>query len=261
MFAMGAAKPAEGPVSSVIWMRPVGGARGPQPSRNRDAIALTAIGIADREGLAAVSMRRVATEIGTTASALYRYFARKDDLLNVMVDGVLDGALRKTGNWRADLRALGHSMRALFKRHSWLTIALAGAPTLGPNRLRALEATLDVLAPTGLALADRLVLIDTLTSYVRGFVASEIASSATIRESDLTEGQWMAEQTAYVEAIQRSGTYPLVSSLFEELRQGDSARVQDAGFAAGLEMVLDGITQRMASRKLKRARRRGAVRR
>jgi len=244
-----AAEHAERSASSVIWMRPARGARGPQPSRDRDTIARTAIAIADREGLAAVSMRRVAAEIGTTASALYRYFDRKDDLLNLMVDGVLDGTPRKTGEWRADLRASGRAMRALFKRHSWLTIALAGQPTLGPNRLRALEATLDILDPTGLALADRLVLIDTLTSYVRGFVASEIASSATIRESDLTEAQWMAEQAAYVEAIQRSGTYPLVSSLFEELRQSDGRKMQDAGFAAGLDMVLDGITQRMANRK------------
>jgi AcrR family transcriptional regulator len=258
---MGATKMAERPVSSVIWMRPARGARGPEPSRDRDAIARTAIAIADREGLAAVSMRRVAVEIGTTASALYRYFARKDDLLNLMVDGVLDGGQRKTGDWRADLRAVGHATRALFKRHSWLTIALAGQPTLGPNRLLALEAALGMLAPTRLALADRLVLIDTLTSYVRGFVASEIASSATIRESNLSEGQWMEEQAAYVETIQRSGAYPLVSSLFEELRTSDGAKMQDAGFAAGLDMVLDGITKRTTNRKPERARGRGAVRR
>jgi AcrR family transcriptional regulator len=252
---------AERQVSSVIWMRPARGTRGPHPSRDRDAIARTAIAIADRDGLAAVSMRRVAAEIGTTASALYRYFARKDDLLNLMVDGVLEGAPAATADWRADLRAVGHAMRALFKRHSWLTVALAGQPTLGPNRLRALETTLELLAPTGLALADRLVLIDTLTSYVRGFVASEIASSATISESNLTEAQWSAEQAAYVEAIQRSGTYPLVSSLFEELRRHDGGKMQDAGFAAGLDMVLDGITEQLTHRRRARPRGRGPVRR
>src|SRR5262249_25566382 len=111
-------------MTSVIWMRPARGARGPQPSRDRDEIARIAIDIADGEGLAAVSMRRVAAEIGTTASALYRYFARKDDLLNLMVDGVLDGGPQpETGDWRADLRAGGHGMRALFKRHTWLTVA------------------------------------------------------------------------------------------------------------------------------------------
>ena len=247
---------ADKPVSSVIWMRPARGARGPEPSRDRDAIARIAIAIADREGLAAVSMRRVATQLGTSASGLYRYFARKDDLLNLMVDGVLDGAQPSSGDWRDDLRASAHGMRALFKRHGWLTSALAGQPTLGPNRLRALEAALGMLAPTRLSLPERLVLIDTLTSYVRGFVASEIASSETIRESSLTEARWKAEQAAYIDSIRRSGTYPLVGALFEALRDhaSDGAKAQDAGFAAGLDMVLAGITQRMAKGKKKRRR-------
>ncbi len=232
-------------VPSVIWMRPARGSRGPEPSRDRAAIARAAIAVADRDGLAAVSMRRVAAEIGTGASALYRYVARKDDLLNLMVDGVLAaGELVPSGDWRADLRQVGHALRAVFKAHPWLATALAGRPTLGPNRLKALEAMLALLAPSGLALGERLLLIDVLTSYVRGFVASELAGEEAIRQSGQSPAQWVADQAAYTEAIRQSGAYPLASALLDEAQQTGAAD-QDIGFAAGLEIVLDGIAVRM----------------
>ena len=237
----------EKPAPSVIWMRPARGSRGPEPSRDRDAIARTAIGIADREGLAAVSMRRIATEIGTGTSSLYRYFARKDDLLNLMVDGALAaGVFTSSGHWRRDLETMAHALRRLFKAHPWLATALAGRPTLGPNRLRALEAVLELLNGTGLTLGERLVLVDTLTSYVRGFVASEIADSVAIAESGLSTAQWQADQAAYTEAIGSSGLYPLATQLFEDFRTSGGGG-QDKGFATGLEIVLDGIEQRLGS--------------
>jgi AcrR family transcriptional regulator len=236
---------AEKPVPSVIWMRPTRGSRGPEPSRDRDAIARTAIAIADHEGLAAVSMRRVAAEIGTGTSSLYRYFSRKDDLLNLMVDGALAGdVLTASGHWRRDLEAMGHGLRRLFKAHPWLATALAGRPTLGPNRLRALEGVLDLLKDTGLSLGERLVLVDTLGSYVRGFVASEIADTTAIAESGLSSSQWQADQAAYAEAIAKSGHYPLATQLFEEFRAAGTGG-QDKSFAAGLEIVLDGLARRL----------------
>ena len=234
--------------ASVIWMRPSRGSRGPEPSRDREAITRVAIGIADREGLAAVSMRRLAAEIGTGTSSLYRYFTRKDDLLNLMVDGALrPGLVGTTGDWAEDLRQMAHSTRALFKAHPWLATALAGRPTLGPNRLRALEGVLDLLSSTGLSLGERLVLVDTLTSYVRGFVASELADIAAIREAGLSAEQWHADQAAYTDAIARSGTYPLVTGLFAEFRamgvSGDES--QNRSFAAGLEIILAGMDARL----------------
>ena len=234
--------------ASVIWMRPTRGSRGPEPSRDRETITTVAIGIADREGLAAVSMRRLAAELGTGTSSLYRYFARKDDLLNLMGDGALGvGVMATTGNWLEDLRHMAHATRALFKAHPWLATTLAGRPTLGPNRLRSLEGVLSLLAATGLSLAERLVLVDTLTSYVRGFVASELADVAAIRESGLTAQQWHADQAAYTDAIARSGTYPLATALLEEFRRmgASGAQSQDLSFAAGLDIVLAGMADRL----------------
>src|SRR3569833_1584686 len=109
--------------ASVIWMRPTRGSRGPEPSRDREAITAVAIGIADREGLVVVSMWWLSAEIGTGTSSLYRYFARKDDLLNLMVDGALGvGVMATTGNWLEDLRYMAHATRALFLVYFWLVL-------------------------------------------------------------------------------------------------------------------------------------------
>jgi len=232
---------------SVIWMRPSRGARGPEPSHDREAIARIAIEIADREGLDAVSMRRIATAIGSGTSSLYRYFARKDDLLNLMVDGALGpGTFSASGDWRADFSAIGLATRQTFLAHRWMVTALAGRPTLGPNRLKRLEATLGLLEEHGLSARERLILIDTLISYVRGFVASEIADDIAIGTSGLSAAQWRADQAAYAASITGSSAYPRTSALFEESREGDGDAIQDQSFAAGLELILDGIAAKLA---------------
>ncbi|MES2059241.1 MAG: TetR/AcrR family transcriptional regulator [Pseudomonadota bacterium] len=242
---------AETVVPSVIWMRPTRGSRGPQPSRDREAITRTAITIADREGVAAVSMRRIAAEIGTGTSSLYRYFARKDDLLNLMVDGALAGGdSRSSGDWRADMRQVAEGLRARFKDHPWLCSALAGKPTLGPNRMRTLEQSLSLLEATKLSLTERLTIIDTVASYVRGYVASEVADIAARAQSGLAEEQWDSDQAEYAESLKRSGSYPLSAALFIELEKTESEHRQSEGFSAGLDIILDGIQVRLNLRRL-----------
>ena len=76
--------PAEG--SAPIWMRPERAAVGRPAQRSRAEITATALGIADREGLEAVSMRRVAAELGTGAASLYRYVETREELLDLMSD-------------------------------------------------------------------------------------------------------------------------------------------------------------------------------
>lgn len=232
---------------SVIWMRSARGARGPQPSHDRQGIARVAIEIADREGIDAVSMRRIATAIGSGTSSLYRYFARKDDLLNLMVDGALgSGDFSPSGDWRADLGTIAAATRETFLAHRWMVTALAGRPTLGPNRLKRLESTLGLLEEHGLSARERLVLIDTLISYVRGFVASEIADDIAIEASGLSAEQWRADQEAYIASIVSSGAYPRTIGLFEESRRLNGSTLQDQGFAAGLNLILDGIAAKLS---------------
>src|SRR5580700_127276 len=105
-----------------IWLRPERAASGRPARRSRSEIAAAAVVIADREGLDAVSMRRVAAELGTGAASLYRYVDTREDLLDLMSDAVgaeydLAGT---TGDWLADLVAVGAQTRAIMLRHPWL---------------------------------------------------------------------------------------------------------------------------------------------
>src|SRR5688500_9785072 len=70
----------------VIWLRPAHAAVGRPAERSRAEITAAATALADRDGLDAVSMRKVAAELGTGAASLYRYVANRDDLLDLMAD-------------------------------------------------------------------------------------------------------------------------------------------------------------------------------
>src|SRR5437016_6689746 len=115
-------------------MRPERPARGPQPSHSRDEIAAAAVAIADAEGIEAVSMRRVAAEIGAGTMSLYRYVPRKEDLVDLMIDQVSAEQLAPdpTGDVRADLVEAARRQRALIHRHPWLVQALRTTPSPGP---------------------------------------------------------------------------------------------------------------------------------
>ena len=133
----------------VIWMRPEHAATGRPAQRSRAEITAAAVTIADREGLEAVSMRRVATELGTGAASLYRYVENREDLLDLMIDAT--GAeyvfAAPTGDWLADLLDIGDQARAIMRRHPWLPSLLITRSVLRPNGLVLLEHVLQALAP------------------------------------------------------------------------------------------------------------------
>ena len=130
------------PAPSTVWARPR-----PEPRRRApgvDQYVAAALAVADAEGLAAVSMRRVAGDLGSGTATLYRYIANRDELVDLMVDAAQgeDPLPEPTRDWRADLAAVAHALRATLLRHPWLAGELAGRPSLGPNSLRRSESAL-----------------------------------------------------------------------------------------------------------------------
>lgn len=103
-----------------LWLRPAEPRRGRRPSFSRETITAAAVAVADAEGLDAVTMRRVAAEVGAGVMSLYSYAPDKETLLALMVDHV-SGELRITdppsGDWRADLKTVAHLQRAHMLRH------------------------------------------------------------------------------------------------------------------------------------------------
>ena len=118
-----------------------------QTWREPEEITTAAIAIADREGLDAVSMRRVAAGLGTGAASLYRYVETREDLLDLMTDAISAEyeLAPPSSNWLADLIAFGEQARAIFRRHRWLAALAMTRPVIGPNGIGLIEHFLTVL--------------------------------------------------------------------------------------------------------------------
>jgi AcrR family transcriptional regulator len=137
---------AQEPVPS-IWLRPERAQAGRPAQHTRAGITAVAVDIADREGLDAVSMRRVAAELGTGAASLYRYVRTREDLLDLMTDatGAEYEFAEPAGEWLAELVAVGEQSRAILRRHPWLPGLAITRPVIGPNGLRLVERFLSIL--------------------------------------------------------------------------------------------------------------------
>ncbi len=134
-------------LAASIWMRPERSAVGRPAQWSRAEITGIALRVADADGLEAVSMRRVAAELGTGAASLYRYVETREDLLDLMTDamGAEYELAPPTGDWLADLIACGEQARAIFRRHRWLAGLAITRPVIGPNGIGLLEHFLTVL--------------------------------------------------------------------------------------------------------------------
>jgi AcrR family transcriptional regulator len=171
-----------------IWMRPERAATGRPPQHSRDEITAAAIAIADREGLDAVSMRRVAAELGTGAASLYRYLDTREDLLDLMIDatGTEYLATAPTGDWLADLLDIGDQARAIMRRHPWLPPLLITRSVLGPNGLALLEQVLEALASHPASTAAKLEAFALLNAATALFVQNELAGGPARQQRNAT---------------------------------------------------------------------------
>jgi AcrR family transcriptional regulator len=227
----------------VIWDRPERAARGPAPSLSREQITTAAVALADAHGIEAVSMRALAVELGVGAASLYRYVARKDEVIELMVDAVMGDDLHFAirGDWRDDLRSFAHGVRGMVLRHPWMAVPSAGLRGFGPNTARCYEQVLGIVDGLGVEIDEMLMMVETLDAYVRGRVFEELSEQEAVRRSGLDQEQWMQTQIPYIERLIESGRYPLLTRVvFDAQAPHDPDRLAH-GFDLGLERVLDGL--------------------
>ncbi len=225
----------------VIWARPERTGRGPKPAYSRADIAAAAVRIADSDGLDAVSMRRVAAELGCGTMSLYNYVPRKEDLYELMFDAVsaeYDLPEHPSGDWRADLLGLAHQARALMHRHPWVPRLMSPVYGFSPNVLRYLEHCLICLDPLDASYGTKMELIAMLTGVVTTYVANELATAERTRSLPWSEEQENAMRAAYVGGQMATGAYPRLAAA---LAEGAGPIDMDAAFERMLGRVLDGF--------------------
>ena len=208
---------------------------GPAPTRTREEIAAAAIAIADAEGIAAMTMRRVAAEVSLATMSLYNYLPRKDDLYDLMLDaavGELDLDTQPSGDWRADLHAFARQLRQFMHRHPWFpTLAPRRAPhaTFGPNNLRYCEYLLRVLAPARMNPSIALEAVVTFTFAVATHVNGEL----TVANRDLD-----ARLADLREALS-TNQFPLFAAA---LAAADPTEDAESMFRRTMTRLFDGLT-------------------
>ncbi|MEU5139113.1 TetR/AcrR family transcriptional regulator [Streptomyces sp. NPDC021139] len=227
--------------------------RGPRPGLTLERIVEAAVEVADRDGLGAVSMRRIATELGTGTMSLYRYVPGKGELLDLMLDRVQrpseNPADLGDGGWRAALEGLGHATLALYRRHTWLLEVNQSRPILGPSALDGMERVLARIKPMGLSDPELVSVIVMVDGYVVGAARTQVYEQEAERSSGLTDAEfWQAQEPVLVKAMS-SGRYPVLASLSE-----DAFGTGFDHFEFGLQRILDGLEVLVAARRAADAR-------
>lgn len=225
-------------VPEVIWARPERAGRGPKPAFRRADVAAAAVRIADAEGLDAVSMRKVAAELGCGTMSLYNYVPRKEDLYELMLDAVSAGYEypEPSGDWRADLLRLAHQARGMMHRHTWVPRLMSPVYGFSPNALRYLEYALSCLDGVDARFGEKMELIAMVNGVVTTYTANEIATAERSRSLPWSEEQEQAARTGYLISQIMTGKYPRMAAGFAE----DSGPIDlDAVFDRALARVLD----------------------
>ncbi|MDX3309600.1 TetR/AcrR family transcriptional regulator [Streptomyces sp. NPDC054884] len=214
--------------------------RGPKPGLTLELIVETAVEVADRDGIAGVSMRRIATELGTGAMSLYRYVPGKAELLDLMLDRVHrpsdDPADLGDGTWRSALEAMARATLALYRRHPWLLDMNQTRPMLGPSALDGMEKMLGRIRPMGLTDPELVSAVIMVDGYVVGAARTQVYEEAAERVTGMTTADFYAAQAPFIEKVMATGRYPVLGSL-----AADTWSPAFDHFEFGLQRVLDGL--------------------
>ena len=217
-----------------LWHERSRPTRGPKPAFTLEQIADAAIALADAEGLAAVSMQRVAADLGYTKMSLYRYVPGKAELVAAMLErGIGEPPPPTDQAWRAALTDWAARLLAAYLRHPWALAATAGARPVGPNELGWLERALCVL-PKSLTGAERMDVVATVAGHVR-----MIAGQAGQRENELGAAIGLVLR-------EHADRFPAVAAAMADIAERGGG---DQAFAFGLARILDGIEALIGGRR------------
>jgi DNA-binding transcriptional regulator YhcF (GntR family) len=220
----------------------------PSPRRERDqdqeltadAVVRAAIHIADTEGLPVLSMRRVAAALDVATMTLYRFVPSKDQLVVMMADAVFAEwpPPEPPDGWRACLDLMARRHWDMYKSHPWLAQVISFTrPEPTPHALPNTEWTLRALDGLGLDNSTMLYMTVTLFGYVRGTAINLESEAEAVRDTGLTDDEWMQTQEARMAAIALSGEFPTLTRVVEK----DIDFNLEAFFEFGLQRMLDGL--------------------
>ncbi|MGM1063216.1 TetR/AcrR family transcriptional regulator [Saccharothrix sp. Mg75] len=223
--------------ADLLWGTRDKPARPTRPALTVDRIAAAAIGLADAEGMGAVSMQQVAARLDVTKMALYRHVANKAELVAVMVESAvgeppdLSGV---PGGWRARLVRWADLMREAWRRHPWLPAVTAGDRRSGPREVGWTESAVAALEGTGLSGGERMDAVFLLSGHIRNTQSSATAGTQP----------WTSDRHLRAVLREHGDRFPAL----HEAARSSGGSAHDNGWRFGLDRILDGLAVLIDSR-------------
>jgi AcrR family transcriptional regulator len=205
-----------------------------------------AIPIADKRGIEALTMRNLAEELGVEAMTLYYYVAKKDEIVNGILDLVV-GEIEvpsSGGDWKTALRRSAISAHEVLLRHPWACSLMMSPARIGPARLRYMESLLGRLREAGFSANMTHHAYHALDSHILGFTLWEVGYSAGARA--------LPDLGAAFRRQFPVDRYPYIAEHMGEHSKKSSRA--DGEFGFGLDLILDGLEKIRTTRPGSRAR-------
>jgi AcrR family transcriptional regulator len=245
----------EADTSDLIWLRPEPSER--RPRFSRDQITATAVRIADAEGFGAVTMKRIATELGAGTMSLYYYVRTKADVVALMQDAILADLLipndELPSQWREAVTVIARRTRDVLLAHPWSIVSLDDAQ-FGPNAMRHIEQSLAALDQLDLDPAAKLSLWGIVDDYVFGSALHTIETRTRTAQAQRNP-QLLADALTFGQQQLATGQFPRLAALYHQQVESGPAASHDrdsarrpttpdqlaAQFEHGLTALLDGL--------------------
>ncbi len=203
---------------------------------NKERVMRAAIDLTDRDGLGALTMRRLGAELGVEAMSLYKHVANKEEILDGIVELVV-GEIQvpsEGADWREAMRLRATSARQVLSRHSWAIGLLETRDLAGPTARAYLNAIIGNLRSAGFTVENAAHAFWVLDSYVYGHVIQETSLTMGIAREDPEPAGSSVAQTS-------TNEYPHLAELEDHARR--SGFTFDTEFEYGLDLVLNGLDQ------------------
>lgn len=233
--------PGTEPSSPLVWDRPP--PTGRRTPLTRETIVSAAIPLADAEGLAALTIRRLATELDARPMSIYSYarITSKEELFDLMVDQVCAEMLVTDlpADWQQALRAIAIRCRQALLRHPWWVELIGHNVLLGPNGTRHREQTLAAVSGLPLDPATKLAVIVAVETYVVGQATFSMDEQGSSQIPGRSASEWQEALGHYQTALIATGEFPHLASVGPP--QPSSRESRERVFLLGLDWLLGGI--------------------
>jgi AcrR family transcriptional regulator len=219
-----------------LWFSPPDGPDSRRRALTRERVVAEALTVISTDGAAALSMRALAARLGVVPGAVYRHVRNKEQLLDLVVDGVLAEAGTRadpTLSWAGQVKTLAHRLRTVLEDHPGIAALLKTRDPLGPHSLALAEAFLAALQPAGLPARQTALAFSLIYDYTLGFALSD---RTTVNEQRVQDPATRRQLHAFFRSLP-AGRFPALAALGEHVWAGN----RDQRFTASLDTLLAGI--------------------